>query len=206
MCFSAHYLFYQKEKHDMKKNNLPLVGFVIIMVAFVYLVTKLTLQSVPLNLATWTMWVVIDTCLLISIVSAGNKRPWAMIGFEVGACSIAFITLAKVIFGDGDWAWGNTETISAVCTGTALVLWRSTSNKGGVISITAAMYIAMIPTFADQLASPTDQDPIFWGLCSLGCLLEFIGKPKTIEGAFFPGCGAVFNGLAAILSTRQFFM
>jgi hypothetical protein len=190
----------------MKKETLPRIGFAIIMIAFVYLTANLVMHNVPLNLATWSMWVVIDTCLLVSIVSAGNKRPWSMIGFETGACTITLIALAKLISGNGEWSWGNTESIAAICVLIALAVWKLTSGNGGVISITTAMYIAMYPTFVDQWHNPNGQDPWFWGACSLGCALEFIGKPKTISQAFFPGCGAVANGLAAILSARQFFM
>ncbi len=190
----------------MKLEALPRIGFAIIMIAFVYFTTNLVMHNVPLNLATWLMWVVIDTCLLVSTISAGNTRPWSLIGFETGACTITLIALAKLMMGNGRWSWGDTESFSAICVVLALIVWRTTSGNGGVISITAAMYVAMIPTFADQWNNPTGQDPWFWGACSLGCALEFIGKPKTIAKAFFPGCGAVANGLAAVLSARQFFM
>lgn len=188
------------------ESKLPQVGFAIIMIAFVYLTSQLVLRNVPLNLATWGMWVVIDTCLLYSIVSAGNKRPWSMIGFETGAVTITTISLIKLLAGNGQWSWGGTETLSAICTIFALIVWKMTNGNGGVISITAAMYIAMIPTFMDQWQNPTGQDPLFWGACSLGCALEFVGKPKTIATAFFPACGAIANGLAALLSARQYWM
>ncbi len=190
----------------MKSDNLPKIGFAIIMAAFVYLATKLMIHNVPLNLATWSMWVVIDTCLLVSIISAGNKRPWSMLGFEVGACTVALIAIVKLSIGYGQWSWGNTESIAAACTIIALIVWKFTSGNGGVVAITIAMYIAMTPTFVDQWNNPAGQDPWFWAACSLGCILEFIGKPKTISQAFFPACGALANGLAAILSARQFFM
>lgn len=190
----------------METETLPRIGFAIIMIAFVYLTANLVMHNVPLNMATWSMWVVIDTCLLVSIVSAGNKRPWSIIGFETGACTITLIALVKLVMGHGQWSWGTTESIAAVCVVLALIVWKLTSGKGGVISITTAMYVAMTPTFVDQWNNPTGQDPWFWGACSLGCALEFIGKPKTIAEAFFPACGTIANGLAAILSARQFFM
>jgi len=188
----------------MKKESLPKIGFAIIMVVFVYLTVQLVSKSVPLNLATWGMWVIIDTCLLVSNISAGNKRPWSVIGFVTGAVTITTIALIKLLAGNGQWSWGNTETLSAFCTVLALIAWKVTNNNAGVISITAAMYIAMIPTFVYQWQNPTGQDPLFWGACSLGCALEFIGKPKTIADAFFPGCGTVANGLAMLLSMRQY--
>lgn len=174
------------------------------MAAFVYLTIQLVKHDVPLNLATWSMWVIIDTCLLISMISAGNKRPWSMIGFETGACTITLIALIKLMMGNGQWSWGNTESVSAICAILALIVWKLTSGTGGVISITTAMYVAMIPTFVDQWNNPTGQDPWFWGACSLGCALEFIGKPKTISQAFFPACGTLGNGLACYLCMRQF--
>ncbi len=185
-------------------NNLPRIGFSIIMVAFVYLTANLLWHDVPLNLATWMMWVVIDTCLLISIVSTGNKRPWSMIGFETGACVITSIAFVKLLMGHGQWSWGGTESFAALCVIAALAVWKLTGGNGGVIAITAAMYVAMVPTFVDQWNNPIGQDPWFWGACSLGCVIEFIGKPKTISQAFFPACGTIGNGLACFLCLRQF--
>jgi hypothetical protein len=150
------------------------------------------------------MWVIIDTSLLVSIISAGDKRPWSMIGFETGACTITLIALAKLWLGHGQWSWGTVEWLSLGSVVLALLVWKSTSGNGGVISITAAMYIAMTPTFVDMWNEPKGHDPLFWGACSLGCALEFFGKPKTIATAFFPACGALANGLAAILSLRQY--
>lgn len=187
------------------KKNLPKVGFAIIMIAFAYLTTVLVTRNIPLNLATWLMWVVIDTALLVSIISAGNKRPWCMIGFETGACVITAIAVIKLVLGQGQWSWGSTESLAALCVISALIVWKQTSGVVGIVSITAAMYVAMIPTFVNQWQNPVGQDPIFWGACSLGCALEFIGKPKSISQAFFPACGTVFNGLAMVLSFRQYF-
>ncbi len=129
-----------------------------------------------------------------------------MVVFETGACTITLIALVKLTVGHGRWSWGSTESITAICVVLALIVWKLTSDNKGVISIPTAMYIAMIPTFADQWSNPDGQDPWFWGACSLGCALELIGKPKTISQAFFPACGAIANGLAAILSARRFFM
>lgn len=190
----------------MKKEQLPHVGFAIIMIAFVYLAVKLLVHSVPLNLATWSMWVCIDTCLFIAMICSGNKRPWSVIGFLTGAGSITIIAVIKLAMGLGQWSWGGAEGLAAVCVVYALIVWKNTSGTCGVISITTAMYVAMIPTFIDQWNNPIGQDPWFWGACSLGCGLEFIGKPKTIKDAFFPACGAIANGVATLFSVRQFLL
>jgi len=189
----------------MNLNKLPKVGFAIIMFAFVYLTVNLVGHDIPLNLATWSMWVIIDTSLLISIVSTGNKRPWSMIGFESGACVITFIAIVKLALGHGEWVWGGTESLAASCVLIALITWKLTSGTVGIIAITAAMYIAMTPTFVTQWQNPIGQDPVFWGACSLGCALEYIGKPKSVSQAFFPACGTIFNGVAMLLSLRQYF-
>lgn len=185
-------------------EKLPKIGFLFIMAGFVYITTQLLIRDVPLNLATWSLWVIIDTLLLISIISAGEKRPWAMIGFVTGVVVVTSLALIKLTVGDGQWSWGQTESLATICAVIALAVWKMTSGNGGVIAITIAMYVAMVPTFVDQWRAPIGQDPWFWTACSIGCALEFIGKPKTIPSAFFPAFGAFFNGLAAVLSFRQF--
>lgn len=176
------------------------------MLAFAYLTAVLSIHSVPLNFASWGLWVVIDTTLLISMVKAGNKRPWIMIGFTTGATTIALISLIKLLMGKSEFVWGNTETLAAVCVTIALLVWKLTTNNGGVISITLAMYVAMIPTLADGWKQPLGQDPLFWGVCAIGCLLNYIGGEKTIAGRFMPAFGTFFNGLMAVFALRQFLM
>lgn len=190
-------------------NNLPRLGFAIIMIAFVYLSIKLLAYDVPLNLATWTMWVVIDTSLLISALAANKKAdtkrlPWSIIGFETGAVTITAIAVAKVFYGNGTWSWGDLESFTLFCVLMALFFWFLTGSTGGVVSITAAMYIAMVPTFYQMWHNPTGHETCFWGACCLGCMLEYIGKPRTFIDRFFPFCGTIANGLAAILAMRQY--
>ena len=194
----------------MKKEHLPQVGFAIIMLAFIYLIIKLLVADVPLNLATWSLWVVIDTMLLIAALKAskeaGSGKPWIMIGFEFGACSIAGIAIFKAITGDGQFQWGHAETLTAICTFIAVGIWKITSTaKSGVVSITVAMYTAMIPTWIDQWNQPEGQDPWVWLFCAIGSGLEFYARPKKIATAFLPGCAMFANGLAAVLCFRQFF-
>jgi hypothetical protein len=193
----------------MKKNQLPLVGFALIMCAFLYLIVKLTVADVPLNLATWSLWVIIDSLLLVAALAAAKKegsgKPWIMIGFEIGACTIASIAIFKAFTGSGQFAWGFTENLTVVSAFIAVVVWKLTSTaNSGVVSITIAMYVAMIPTWVDQWQDPTGQDPWFWLACSIGAGLEFYARPKKIASAFLPGCAMVANGFAAILCFAQF--
>jgi hypothetical protein len=189
-------------------NKLPRLGFAIIMIAFVYLSIKLLRYDVSLNLATWTMWVVIDTSLLVAALRTSRQKhtglPWSIIGFETGAVVITTIALVKTFSGNGEWNWGNLESFSLVCVVLALFAWQLTSMFGGVISITAAMYIAMAPTFYQMWLNPSGHDAWFWGACSLGCMLEYLGKPRTLIDRFFPFCGTIANGLATILAMRQY--
>jgi hypothetical protein len=190
----------------LKTSSLPLVGFVLTMSAFIYLISILINHNVPLNLATWGMWTVIDILLLATMVKAGNRRPWIMIGFVAGATSIASITLLKFLNGNSIFVWGQAETLAAVAASVALVIWKMTSNEYGVIAMTVAMYIAMIPTWVDGWTKPVGQDPWFWGACAFSCWLTYLGAEKNIAGRFMPACGTLGNGLMFILTIRQFFM
>lgn len=182
-----------------------LLGFLVTMSAFAYLITQLRINNVPLNLATWCMWTFIDSALLYSMIMAGNHRPLIMIGFTTGACTIAALALEQYFNGQSSFVWGHVETLAAVAVGVALYTWRLTTNDGGVIAITTAMYVAMVPTLVDGWHKPTEQDPIFWGLCTLGCILTFFGSEKDIAGRFMPACGTLGNGLMTCFALRQYF-
>ena len=194
----------------MKKQHLPLVGFGLIMISFVYLLIRLLSADVPLNLATWGLWVIIDSTLLVATLKAakeeGSGLPWSMIGFWFGACSIAAIAITKAFLGYGEFSWGMTETITVICVILALVAWkRIKTPTAGVVSVTIAMYTAMVPTLVDQWIEPNGQDPWIWFGCAAGCGLDFWAKPKKLGTAFQPGAGFVANGFAFILCIRQFF-
>lgn len=193
----------------MKKELCAKAGFWVIMISFSYLVIKLLVADVPLNIATWGLWVVIDTFLLIACLKAakeeGSGKPWSMIGFEVGACTIAGIAIIKIFIGKGELSWGGTETLTAISTAVALGIWKfSKTPKVQVVSITLAMYVAMVPTFVDQWSNPVGQDPWVWLGCTIGCILDFYSKPKKIATAFQPGMGILANGFAFILCIKQF--
>lgn len=192
------------------KKNLPILGFVLIMISFGYLIVKLLIADVPLNLATWGLWVVIDSALLVATYKAskenGSGLPWSMIGFWLGACSIAAISIIKTLTGNGSFHWGHVETLTVVSVILALVAWKKRGESvAGVIAVTIAMYVAMVPTFVDQWIKPEGQDPWIWLGCTIGCLLDFWGKPKQLATAFQPGAGMIANGFAFILCSQQFF-
>lgn len=176
------------------------------MLAFTYLIFNLITHNVPLNLASWSMWAIMDILLLTSMVKAGNKRPWIMIGFVVGAVTIASITSVKFLIGNSTFVWGQVETLAAVSVIIALLIWKMTSNNGGVIAITLAMYIAMIPTWVDGWTKPVGQDPWFWGVCGFSCWLNYLGGEKNIAGRFMPACGTIGNGIMFLFAIRQFFI
>ncbi|MES2623582.1 MAG: hypothetical protein V4576_04230 [Patescibacteria group bacterium] len=189
----------------MKKENLPRIGFATIIVAFAYLAVKLLVYGTPINLVAWGLWVIINTMLLTSLFFSGNRNPFALAGFEIGSITITTIAIIKTINGNNHVNIGWPEVLVTACVLIALKIRRHTQDNSRLILMTATLCLAMLPTLYDQWKSPAGHDSLFWGLCCLGCLLEYIGKPKDIVNGLFPACGALFSGAATILSLRQYF-
>jgi hypothetical protein len=189
----------------MKMNRPQKVGFALAMSAFIYLTCVLLMQNTPLNLSTWVLWTVIDTSLLVSMIKSKNEGVWLMAAFALGASTIAIIALIKFFIGIGELSWHGTETLAAVSVVIALLVWKRTDVYGGVIAVTIAMYIAMIPTLINGWMYPIGQLPLFWGVSSIACLFTYSGSPRSFVERLMPACGAFFNGLMALIALRQFF-
>lgn len=185
--------------------TLPVIGFGIIMAGFGWFASQIFAGGFSLNIATWVCWVVIDVALLVSLIRS-KLDSTAMVGFTLGATSIMLVALFQVWNGSGQFTWGLTETIASVASVVTLLAWFKLKGVGATLTSTSAMYIAMIPTLIDQWQNPEGQDPVFWGMASLGCLLQLLGTSKSFQNSFFPFFGTIFNGLACVFCLRQFFI
>ena len=73
------------------KQKIGFIGGLICAFTIVAFAVHLTIYDVPQNVASWTMWAVLDALMVCSTIAAGNKRPWLPAGFFSVLClSLSF--------------------------------------------------------------------------------------------------------------------
>lgn len=155
-------------------------------------------NDVPLNLASWIMWTVLNGLLLGSMMQAGNKEAYLAAGYTLGAGSIALMLIAK-----GAWHWGLVESISTLGSLLAILVWWRVGPRGAVIAATMTAVIAGIPTVYDAWLSPNPASWWLWTVTTVtGAISIATARSWTIEDRFFPVVSTAFQGLMAILVLR----
>lgn len=188
----------------MNESKLPQVGSFIFIGAFAYLAVFLMKNAIPLNIATWVLWTVLDVFIAYSMFKTKNPGRWMMVALATGAGLIALISIAQLAMGKTQWSWSYKETITLICFVVALVFSRITqSQKAAVNAGTTAMFIAGLPTLVDAWYKPDQQNPWFWGICTLGCFVTFLGSPRGFTAQYLPIGGMILNGLITALAMRS---
>lgn len=152
--------------------------------------------NVPQSIASWTMWALLDIFVFVTSFSAGNKRAWLPLGFAFGA-----ILVICILFSKSGWKWGFVETVSAVGSGIALVVWRKLGPRSAIVAIVVAMVISSIPAVRDAWGQINSEGWWYWAGISFCSVLSCYGaKAWTIEDRLFPVASFVFNlGMTTIL-------
>ncbi|MEK7390809.1 MAG: hypothetical protein AAB635_01590 [Patescibacteria group bacterium] len=180
------------------KQKIGLIGGLISAVVIVAFAIYLATNSIPQNIASWIMWTILDTLILISCLAAGNKRPWLPAGYTLGAFLVTLILLTR-----GVWHWGTVETISAIGATAATACWWKLGPKSAIIASTLAMTLAGIPAMNDAWFRPDPASWWLWGGVAFSCALSCYGaKAWTIEERFFPCSSFIFNTTMTILVLR----
>lgn len=176
--------------------------------SMVYLIVMLVIKSVPLNLASFGLWLFIDVAIVVAMLRArpegDHSLPWLMIAYTVGTAVIVLLSLHNLSLGKSTFLWGTSETMTVIAVLVAMLVWYKTSDKWGLIMSTNAMLVATIPTWADALRDPASQDIVFWMLSCGGCFFTAIASPRTLVGCYMPVVGTLSNLLVIMLAARQF--
>lgn len=184
-----------------KNSSLPKWGGRIIIAAFIYLACTFMWHSVPLNLATWVLWALLDTLIARWMKKGKNSGYSVMRAFAIGASIIACLTVIQIIMGKTTLTWGTKETITATCFMLALAIRQISASDNLTINMgTTAMLIAGIPTLLDVWKDSTGQDPYFWSANTLGCVVMLLGAPKGFTNRYLPVGGTILNGSIAALA------
>ena len=125
------------------------------MASMVYLIYMIIVKNIPLNLASFGLWLLIDIAIVVALLrarKAGDKSlPWLMIVFTVGTGVIVLLSTYNLSVGKNTSHWGTMETATVVAVVLAMVVWYKTSDKWGLIMSTNADAIAStIGSFAES--------------------------------------------------------
>lgn len=174
-----------------------------------YLIAVMITKNIPINFASFFLWLVIDVALVVAMFRARKPDdtawPWLMIAYTIGTGIVVLIATVALVRGESSFQWGAKESMTVVAVLVAMIVWYYKSDAWGVYMSTNAMLVASIPTYMDAWAKPAEQDVLFWTLSGLGCLLTIFGLPKTRVDRYMPVAGALSNGLIVALGARQFF-
>ncbi len=161
-----------------------------------YFAWTLYKQSIPQNVASWSMVLLLDFVGLILIIKAGNKKPYLQAGWFGAALCIVL----AILVGKSPWQWGMTESISLAFCGAAIVLWLTMSARIGVWAYMAAMYISFVPQMVDFWHKPEPDTLWLWCWTIGTCLLAIYGAPKRdFANIFVPWAAILLNVIIAVL-------
>ncbi len=153
-------------------------------------------MSIPQNVASWSMILILDPLGLVLVYKDGNKRPYLQLGWLLSAaCIVSAITLGK-----SPWQWGMIENISLGLCLVAVVLWLALSARVATIAYMTAMYLSCVPLIVDYWKEPQPSTLWLWLWTIATCLLAIFGAAKRdFAHTFVPWAAILLNGIIAIL-------
>ncbi len=170
-------------------------------VAYVLIVAAMLRSGESMNIATWVIWAVLDGVAFASAFASGERVPWMIGVFTLGAGIIAILSIKN-----GKWQWGWLEW---VCTTAALLsfgLW-SLGPVWSLVASSLAMFVGGLPQVVDAYKSPWQQSKLNWGLFLASNGISLFGANLSLMGEwFYPTVGVIFNTLilgAIVISPKR---
>lgn len=164
---------------------------------FRYTVQLLCHKAPPTGLASFMMWTVLDTLLLVNTIRNGQPL-WMPLGWVLGAGSV---TVALCI--RGTWHWTRRETLSLIGAVLAATVSMLTSGRWGLVASLTAMMAAGTPILIDNLKVPVRATFMVWFTTVIACILSLLGSDWSFDGTILPWASLVYNGAMSIIVLRK---
>lgn len=158
-----------------KKINVTsgVLGFLVTFSFGLWLLVQQSSQS--LNVASWTMWTLLDAITLALMIKGGDREPYLMVGWTVSA---VLITAGMLIKG-AVWQFGVTEVISMVAVSFAVILWVKNLWGKGIIICAVAMFVAGVPQLVTFWSAPARDTWWLWVGTGTACLISILSSVKV---------------------------
>ena len=184
----------------MTLTTLALVGGLVALASHGVWVWGIWKGTMHLNVATWSLWAVIDTAVLLTSIAGGASAPFLSVGFVVGAILVSIVLLFK-----GTWRWGVLETICASTGLVCLFLWYLAGPIVALICLTVGKYgIAGMPTLVGAYVHPERAQSWNWFVGAFAATTNiFAAGSWTLAQSFFPTVVLFFCAVVGIMHLRQ---
>ncbi|MEW6617038.1 MAG: hypothetical protein AB1333_01305 [Patescibacteria group bacterium] len=154
-------------------------------------------KNEPPNPASWILWWIIDTTVLIVTYLSG-KPIGLPLGWSLGAGFVVLMTLKS-----GSWMWSYKETLSAISTGIAVFIWIWLGPSSGVIAGAAAIFMSGIPIMLDMIRVPVRDTFPVWFFTALAALFTILGSDWTFVGTVVAWETIAYNVAMCFIVRRQ---
>jgi hypothetical protein len=162
--------------------------------------------KIKVNLATWTMVLVLDFVGLYLLIAAGNNQPYIQIGW----CVAAVLIFLAALNNRGDWKWSAIETYSVATCVAAILVWVLTKSVWSLLGYVAACYVSAIPQavqYLKQVRHERVQSAWMWMVSVFAISLAIIGIPPEAKDPLsfkIPLYGLlILNGWMSWLTIRR---
>lgn len=173
----------------------PLSGWLSFLIS-VYFAWFIFSRSIPQNVASWSMLLVLDVIGLWVAIKSGNRRPHLQIGWTASALCI----LLAVLQTSNLTHWGNSETISLSLCCVTILLWLIASPKVALVMYVLAVYISFAPLAMDYWNIPQRETLWLWVSSIWIGLLAVYGAPRyDFTHTFVPWTSVLLNAIFAPL-------
>ncbi|MBU6427211.1 hypothetical protein KGQ27_03165 [Patescibacteria group bacterium] len=162
------------------------------------LISGILKGEIKQSVATWILWVSLDTIALVSIIM--QKGNYLLLVFYCTCGTIVTLSLVyKRLF-----SWTRFESFVLGLVVICLVVWGLSGSRWATIASTIAVCISGAPQIRDSWRTPDRTTGlIYMGYVLANSLSFFGGKTWTIEERFYPGMMALLCLTIATASFRK---
>ncbi len=184
----------------MIKENLHLIPFLLVVIANLPLYYLIYKKQIHLNIATFLLWILIDSIVILTTFFSGGEVAYTSYGFVLcDSLTMLLILNTKI------WKWEKKETLVLILVVLGIILWQLTNAFYGLIFITILKYfIAGFPTLVDSYKRPEKGQSFFWLVITLSIFINILIIQNTvIQSYIFLYTGFIFNLLFGLLNLRS---
>jgi len=153
----------------MISESVGVIGGLIVLAGHFPLYVGIVRKTIKPSFATWSMWSVLGTSIVVSQVLAGKEDPWGMLA---AACGTIIATV--LLFFYGKRIWGKYETKCLVLAVMGYVVWIFSGPAIAQIAFLVSLTIAGGPTIRNVCSNPKDESSLVWGIFTFGFFLTMI--------------------------------
>lgn len=178
-----------------------IVGGIFSAIAFIPYIIEIIKKGVKPNRASWIIWNVTNTILLVSYFSVG-ARETIFLPIVYFACAFIVLLLSLKY---GVSAWSRLDYVSLTVSGLSLIIWFLTKNPLLALLMNLVMdTVAYLPTIKKSYIDPLSESRIAWLFFFLGSFLNLFAINSVSFGIIiYPIINVITNGVLVIILFRK---